>query len=602
MNQFRTLARELAKKRGGAKIPPRPRFEHAALQDRIKELCEFREMHAKLCDVISRVLPNLDGDADGARESRDANAIKEVEAAYAPFCQLDILDMSTEGAAVLEAAKKTYNRRIDAVEGKIIEELTDRLGAARTADEMFRVFSRFNVLFFRHRIRAAIQQFQETLIQKVEADIHALQAKFKMSYNGSEAFRMSKLRDVPPVSGAIIWVKQIERRLRAYLDRVGAVLGKGWEQHVDGQRLQQLGNAFLSKLNTQKMFEQWMAGIQAAPSFEVTGHIFLVTHRRGSYALSVNFDPQIVELFKEVRNLQWLGFRIPYTLKMISEEAKEKYPFAMSLNTTMASYQRIITLLDPAYKDLVASYVQKVQRTVELSFSKGKGINWDSELLSDYTREFSSLVLTLQSKVDDLVGKYKSIKVLVDSLKTCEYTHEAFASILGEVQRIVDEMNLASYSNLQSWVLQLENDICTTLAQRLSKRVEAWKRDFEKLAPGNSDKTSKNLLARRMKRNASDDASSSLDGVAIAQRVHEIVLRKHALDLNPPLETSRLSWIGQLHDCVRTVCDQKPIRGNRYDDVLSAAESGRRKSNIWPEARSKNIAVWCVRGNRDSPW
>ena len=385
---------------------------------------------------------------------------------------------------------------------------------------------------------------------------------------------MSKLRDVPPVSGAIIWVKQIERRLRAYLDRVGAVLGKGWEQHVDGQRLQQLGSAFLSKLNTQKMFEQWMAGIQAAPSFEVTGHIFLVTHRRGSYALSVNFDPQIVELFKEVRNLQWLGFRIPYTLKMISEEAKEKYPFAMSLNTTMASYQRIITLLDPAYKDLVASYVQKVQRTVELSFSKGKGINWDSELLSDYTREFSSLVLTLQSKVDDLVGKYKSIKVLVDSLKTCEYTHEAFASILGEVQRIVDEMNLASYSNLQSWVLQLENDICTTLAQRLSKRVEAWKRDFEKLAPGNSDKTSKNLLARRMKRNASDDASSSLDGVAIAQRVHEIVLRKHALDLNPPLETSRLSWIGQLHDCVRTVCDQKPIRGNRYDDVLSAAESG----------------------------
>ena len=54
----------------------------------------------------------LDGDADGARESRDANAIKEVEAAYALFCQLDILDMSTEGAAVLEAAKR---RTIDAL-------------------------------------------------------------------------------------------------------------------------------------------------------------------------------------------------------------------------------------------------------------------------------------------------------------------------------------------------------------------------------------------------------------------------------------------------------------------------------------------------------
>jgi dynein heavy chain 1 len=36
-----------------------------------------------------------------------------------------------------------------------------------------------------------------------------------------------------------------------------------------------------------------------------------------------------------VRNLEWLGFRVPYTVKMMADEAKEKYPLAMSLQATL---------------------------------------------------------------------------------------------------------------------------------------------------------------------------------------------------------------------------------------------------------------------------
>lgn len=37
---------------------------------------------------------------------------------------------------------------------------------------------------------------------------------------------MSYVRDLPPVSGSIIWAKQIDRQLTAYLRRVEDVLGK----------------------------------------------------------------------------------------------------------------------------------------------------------------------------------------------------------------------------------------------------------------------------------------------------------------------------------------------------------------------------------------
>ena len=55
---------------------------------------------------------------------------------------------------------------------------------------------------------------------------------------------MSRVRDFPPVSGSIIWARQIERQLTAYMHRVEDVLGKGWENHVEGQKLKADGDSF----------------------------------------------------------------------------------------------------------------------------------------------------------------------------------------------------------------------------------------------------------------------------------------------------------------------------------------------------------------------
>jgi len=39
--------------------------------------------------------------------------------------------------------------------------------------------------------------------------------------------------------------------------RVEDVLGKGWENHVEGQRLKADGDSFRQKLNTQELFDDW---------------------------------------------------------------------------------------------------------------------------------------------------------------------------------------------------------------------------------------------------------------------------------------------------------------------------------------------------------
>jgi dynein heavy chain 1 len=96
------------------------------------------------------------------------------------------------------------------------------------------------------------------LILRVKQDITLLHDKFKLKYNASEAYYMSQLRDLPPVSGAIIWARQLERQLNAYLQRVEDVLGKGWELDPEGQKLKLDGENFRRKLNTEQVFVKFL--------------------------------------------------------------------------------------------------------------------------------------------------------------------------------------------------------------------------------------------------------------------------------------------------------------------------------------------------------
>jgi hypothetical protein len=46
--------------------------------------------------------------------------------------------------------------------------------------------------------------------------------------------------------------------------------------------------------------------------------------------------------------------------------------------------------------------------------------------------------------------------------------------ILGRIQKVIDELNLASYSNLDSWVGSLDKQVESMLIERLEDAVNVW--------------------------------------------------------------------------------------------------------------------------------
>src|ERR1700753_3114180 len=121
---------------------------------------------------------------------------------------------------------------------------------------------------------------------------------------------MSQMRDLPPIAGAILWARQIERQLLMYMKRVEDVLGKGWELYAEGAKLQSESLTFKKKLDTRPIFESWLQDVNRR-NVTIAGRLFNINKNRALgniLELVVNFDSQVIALFKEVRNLLWLNF------------------------------------------------------------------------------------------------------------------------------------------------------------------------------------------------------------------------------------------------------------------------------------------------------
>lgn len=199
--RFTGLLRDLTKKKRDehVKMVWRVSLMHKKLETRMEHMRLFRRQHEQLRAVIVRVLrptvhqnnnnatmENPDNDkTELALDAADANAISEVNLAYENVKEIDCLDISKEGLESWKAAVYRYKERIERVETRITAHLRDQLGTAKNANEMFRIFSRFNALFVRPHIRGAIREYQTQLIQRVKDDIEALHEKFKVLEFGS---------------------------------------------------------------------------------------------------------------------------------------------------------------------------------------------------------------------------------------------------------------------------------------------------------------------------------------------------------------------------------------------------------------------------------
>ncbi|RDW42381.1 dynein heavy chain, N-terminal region 1-domain-containing protein [Yarrowia lipolytica] len=524
--EFTNTARDVSRRRQGTSlgekfIPIRVKVRHSETQNRIAYIANFRQAHEDLVATLGKVSEAAGVDID------------EITTGYELVRNVpDVLDVSHEALAHWNRLEEGYNNATVSVERSIISILRDRLALAKNSAEMFRVFAKFNSLFIRPTIRGAIHEYQSRLIENVKHDLVELQQKFKRKYGNSETFEMAKLRDLPPIAGAIIWMKQLERQLDLYMSRVESVLGAGWQHYADGKVLHEESVVFRKSLDARVVYEAWIRGVKSRGSGGPVFKISRESRESQELVLSVSFSPTSITLFKEVRNLLNMKFQVPHTLVSMANDAKTIYPFAVSLMDSVQVMDRTLSVIDS--RDLPRELLFGFENAIYNLVSRGMSTTWDDLLHMDTSgkNQHQRFVYKLSDAVHTLLTKSERLSEVwghvisnhLMELESCDFSRDEFAKVLADLQAAYDSLEHDGFANMQAFARTLNLKVKTILEKRLGQEYAQF---FDKTQFGN----------------------------------HVMVLKNNVICVEPPLQDSRVKFVGHVMQLKNTVAGLTQIEG-----------------------------------------
>eukprot|EP00051_Salpingoeca_urceolata_P022687 m.374324 g.374324 ORF g.374324 m.374324 type:complete len:4620 (-) comp20005_c1_seq6:68-13927(-) len=536
------------------------------LRERLEHISQVRRDHQKFRSKVKKVLEPHHGASAAAptaaitaggeegEEEPEQSFVSDIDAAWDEFNSVDALDVTDSGARVWKQANERYTEKIQAVEAAIAELLSEKLHKANSSNDMFRICREFNPLFGRRRIHSAIQDYQSQLIQRVKDDIRSLHDTFKVRFDKTTNKKMSQIRGLPPVSAQIIWAKQIERQLDNHLAKVGDVLGKGWETHLEGSELRADGERFKTLLDTTNLFQEWLAEIEERP-LQATGTLFDIDIVRmgdaSNYTLKVNFPEQFIALAKEIRTLKWLGgrygFKVPIKRVSYAREIERQFPYAIALKESMKTFHQAYAAIRelPVYAPLVNTFLLSVYERI----SGGFEAEWRTARAAEiFAQQFSEDVHTYQDKINVLLETRDKVEKRLTNLDQCSFSRTAIQAEVGALQGIIDELQVRDYCNLEPFVREIDHRVEQRLAKKLNKALAKW------------------IAALK---HTGDATASTQPGeeepVHIARDTFAFQMMDDEMSLQPPVEAIRASLTSQLETFVEVLAGQRRLQADGFD-------------------------------------
>lgn len=334
-------------------------------------------------------------------------------------------------------------------------------------------------------------------------------------------------------------------------------------------------------------------------NISISGRLFSITRNRAAgntLELVVNFDHQVIALFKEVRNLIWLGFTVAHSITNVSKEAKRVYPYAVSLMETVRTFaqvNRVITEMSDV-SILLSGYQNDVQNLV----IKGIPLKWETFVNQydihlrnihylpngsvdnmssiatresrhvQFVRDFAGAVSILQQKTQTLADIHENCQKALAELRTCPFDSETFKQKLDIIQTAVDQLNLENYVNLSHWVGELNVKIELILLSRLQEAIILWIEVFEGQKAEGVDS---DIQRKRFSRISGDDqdvgnaAQDTRFNPNMKRLIHEVSIKNQVIFLDPPIEYARASWFSQLHNWIGITCYLPKLKASRYE-------------------------------------
>ena len=162
-------------------------------------------------------------------------------------------------------------------------------------------------------------------------------------------------------------------------------------------------------------------------------------------------------------------------------------------------------------------------------------------------------VSRFEERVEILLKACHNIDIAIEALRNVVYERQKFVNAVENVQKVVDELSMAGYSDLASWVDKVNVKMGDVLASRVEEALEAWVETFQEPDDdADMDKSSKKTKSRKKL-------------VRIPKISIEILLKNQEISASPAVPTTRTLFFNELHDYMGIVCTLPCLNSGRFE-------------------------------------
>ena len=276
---------------------------------------------------------------------------------------------------------------------------------------------------------------------------------------------------------------------------------------------------------------------QTDQSLQKQKNIFKIEKRIDRYHFVMDVNMKLLQLPMELNQLKIIGIKnISITLGLKAHDFVHMLPLANCFQESLRTFEYTENRIMPNFAPLVA----EIRLSTQQKMLKGLEIQWKNELAVDkYAKELREAVSEFEDVVNEVIEKTSLVDQFIEEFQTSELDQEVLAGKIDKIQKIIDEFDTKSYSNLQLWVNELDKRISDILTDRLEKRVQRWVKEFT--SP------------------VDDEERELVDRFTL-----KIKMRNQTFALDPPMPQARAYFFSQLHKEIQIICGLRKIEAYRY--------------------------------------
>ncbi|XP_013370435.1 PREDICTED: dynein heavy chain 5, axonemal isoform X2 [Chinchilla lanigera] len=252
-------------------------------------------------------------------------------------------------------------------------------------------------------------------------------------------------RDQPPIAGKILWARQLFHRIQQPMQL--------FQEHPTVLRTPEAKPVIRSYNRVARVLLEFevlyhRAWLQQIEGIHIGLEASLLVKAPGTGELFVNFDPQILILFRETECMSQMGLEVsPFAATLFQKRDTYKKNFS-NMKMMLAEYQRVKSQIPPAVEQLMVPHLAKVDEALQPGLA---ALTWTS--------------LNIESYLENTFAKIKDLELLL---------HRARDLIEFRIDAVLEDMGSIPLCQLPQVeplaceeFLQMTKDLCVNGAQIL---------------------------------------------------------------------------------------------------------------------------------------